>query len=164
MITVQLNKNLHNRKRFDCGVEALNNYLKLMANQQSSKDNTRTYVLEDKDDPSHIVGYYTLTMISVNMGTLPVNLQKKHSNNYSAGLIARLAVDKRYVKNGLDAWLLIDALKKLLMASDTVAFPLVVVDAKGGVSDFYRKFGFTSFKDEENKLFLSLSDIRASFS
>lgn len=164
MITVQLNKNLHNRKQFDCGVEALNNYLKLMANQQSSKDNTRTYVLEDRDDPSHIVGYYTLTMISVNMGTLPVNLQKKHANNYSAGLIARLAVDKRYVKNGLGAWLLIDALKKLLMASDMVAFPLVVVDAKDGLSDFYRKFGFTSFKDEENKFFLSLSDIRASFS
>ncbi len=28
-----LDKNKHDRNRFDCGIEALNNYLSLMANQ-----------------------------------------------------------------------------------------------------------------------------------
>lgn len=164
MTSVKLDKEKHNRKRFDCGVESLNNYLKLTANQQSSKDNTRTYVLEDSKNETYIVGYYTLTMVSLHMDSLPESLEKKHQNNHSAGLIARLAIDKRYVKNGLGGWLVVDALKKLLMASDTVAFPLVVVDAKDGVSDFYKKFGFVSFKDEEDKLFIPLADIRASFS
>jgi len=60
----------------------------------------------------------------------PSAFTKKHHNNHSAGLIARLAIDKHYSKKGLGSWLLVDALKKLLAASDTVAFPLIVVDAK----------------------------------
>lgn len=47
MHVVPLDKNKYQRKTFDCGNEALNNYLKLMANQQSQKDNSRTYILED---------------------------------------------------------------------------------------------------------------------
>jgi len=57
----------------------------------------------------------------------------------AAGLIARLAVDKRYTQRGFGEWLLIDALKKLLAASDTVGFPLIVVDAKEGAVGFYEK-------------------------
>ncbi|MCH9741504.1 MAG: GNAT family N-acetyltransferase [Epsilonproteobacteria bacterium] len=163
MTTVSLDKKHHDRKRFDCGVEALNNYLKLMASQQSVKDNSRTYVLVDKENPQYIIGYYTLAMVNVDLTALPTVLQKKHQNAYSAGLIARLAVDKRYVQQGVGAWLLVDALKKLLIASDTVGFPLIVVDAKDGVEVFYKKFGFTSFLDEENKLFISIADVRASF-
>jgi len=60
MITVQLDKNKHDRNYFDCGVEALNNYLKVMASQQSKKDNTRTFVLTDENKPERIIGYYTL--------------------------------------------------------------------------------------------------------
>jgi predicted GNAT family N-acyltransferase len=162
MITVPLDKQSHDRKRFDCGVEALNNYLKLMASQQSAKDNSRTYVLVDRKNPQYIIGYYTLAMINIDLTALPTKLQKKHQNAYSAGIIGRLAVDKRYVKQGIGAWLLVDALKKLLVASDAVGFPLIVVDAKDGIEAFYKKFGFSSFLDEENKLFISISDVRAS--
>ena len=163
MQSVELDKKRHDRKSFNCGVEALNNYLKLMANQQSSKDNSRTYVFEDSKNANQIIGFYTLTMVSIDLSALPKNLQKKHQNNHSAGLIARLAVDKRYAKKGFGAWLLIDALKKLLMASDTVAFPIIVVDAKEGATTFYEQFGFTPFVDEGNKLFISVADVRASF-
>ncbi|WP_280522915.1 GNAT family N-acetyltransferase [Photobacterium iliopiscarium] len=80
----------------------------------------------------------------------------------SGGLIARLAVDHRYKGQGFGEWLLIDALRKLLMASETVAFPVVIVDAKDGAEDFYEKYGFTAFKDADNKLFITIADIRAS--
>ena len=163
MQSVPLDKNRHERNYFDCGTEVLNNYLRLMANQQSSKDNSRTYVLEAPKNTKRIIGFYTLTMVTVDLSSLPDALQKKHQNNHSAGLIARLAVDKRYAHKGFGAWLLVDALKKLLMASNTVAFPIIIVDAKEGVSAFYEKFGFTPFKDEKNKLFITVADIRASF-
>ena len=164
MFTIPLDKKKHDRKRFDCGVIPLNNYLRLMANQQATKDNTRTFILEDELNPFCIIGYYTLTMTSLDLTALPVNLQKKHKNVHSAGLIARLAVDKRYSRQGFGEWLLIDSLKKLLVASDTVAFPLVVVDAKEGAIDFYKKFGFIPFMDIPNKLYMCISDIRASVS
>ena len=101
-------------------------------------------------------------MVSVDLTMLPQNLQKKHHHNHPADLIARLAIDKHYSQKGLGSWLLVDALKKLLTASDTVAFPVIVVDAKEGASNFYEQFGFTPFIDEENKLFISVADVRAS--
>ena len=162
MFTIPLDKKKHDRKRFDCGVDPLNNYLRVMANQQAAKDNTRTFILEDDSKPTYIIGYYTLTMTSLDLAALPDNLQKKHKNVHSSGLITRLAVDKRYSGQGFGEWLLIDSLKKLLIASDAVAFPLVVVDAKEGAIDFYKKFGFTPFVDIPDKLYMSISDIRAS--
>jgi len=163
MITVSLDKKRHDRKGFDCGVKALNNYLQMMANQQSNRDNSRTFILEDDNDSTVIIGYYTLTMIPINLTSLPSNLQKKHQNSNSAGLIARLAIDKKYRGKGFGEWLLVDALIKLLNASDSVAFPLIVVDAKEGASDFYKKFGFVSFFDEENKMFMTVDSVRKSF-
>ncbi|OAD23290.1 GCN5-related N-acetyltransferase [Candidatus Thiomargarita nelsonii] len=162
MITVQLDKKKHNRKRFDCGVEALNNYLCLLANQQSSKDNTRTFVLEDESHSENIIGYYTLTMTPIDLEALPTQLQKRHQNAKAGGLLARLAVDKRYAKQGFGEWLLIDALKKRLSASETVAFPLIIVDAKEGAISFYEKFGFRAFLDTSNKLFITVADVRKS--
>ena len=142
--------------------EALNNYLKVMASQQAKKDNTRTFVLEDDRDGSYIIGFYTLTMTPIDLKALPDKLQKKHQSSTSGGLIARLAVDDRYKRKGFGEWLLIDALRKLLAASDSVAFPVVIVDAKDGAKNFYERYGFQVFQDAENKLFITIADVRAS--
>ncbi|MCK5356028.1 MAG: GNAT family N-acetyltransferase [Methyloprofundus sp.] len=162
MITVALDKKKHKRNLFDCGVEALNSHLCIIASQQSDKDNTRTFVLEDMQNPESIIGYYTLTMTTLDLSLLPQKLQKKHKSAQSGGLIARLAVDKRYAKQGFGEWLLIDALRKLLSASETVAFPLVIVDAKAGAIQFYKKFGFVAFNNTPNKLFMTIADVKAS--
>ncbi len=162
MNTVLLDKAKHDRNRFNCGTEALNNYLKVMASQQAKKDNTRTFVLEDESNEQHVIGFYTLTMTPIDLKALPAKLQKKHQSATSGGLIARLAVDDRYKGKGYGEWLLIDALRKLLAASDSVAFPVVVVDAKDGASQFYERYGFTAFQDADNKLFITISDVRAS--
>jgi GNAT superfamily N-acetyltransferase len=161
MISVRLDKSKHNRQRFDCGVKALNHYLSTMANQQAGRDNTRTFVLEDEDIPEHIIGFYTLTMAPIDFNALPKTLVKKHNNAYAGGLIARLAVDKRYAKGGFGQWLLIDALKKLVSASEIVAFPFIIVDAKDGVSAFYQQFGFTAFANAPNKLFVTVAQVRS---
>ncbi|MGF1723115.1 GNAT family N-acetyltransferase [Photobacterium nomapromontoriensis] len=161
MNTVLLEKTKHNRNRFNCGIEALNNYLKVMASQQAKKDNTRTFVLEDDNDSSHIIGFYTLTMTPIDLKALPDQLQKKHQSSTSGGLIARLAVDERHKGKGFGEWLLIDALRKLLAASNSVAFPVVIVNAKDGAKYFYERYGFQAFKEAENKLFITISDVRA---
>lgn len=162
MKSVLLDKAKHDRNRFNCGIEALNNYLKVMANQQAKKDNTRTFILEDVNDSSHIIGFYTLTMTPIDLTALPEKLQKKHQSSTSGGLIARLAIDDRYKGRGFGEWLLIDALSKLLSASESVAFPVIIVDAKDGAKDFYERYGFQAFKDVKNKLFLTISDVRVS--
>ena len=162
MYTVLLDKAKHDRNRFNCGIEALNNYLKVMANQQARKDNSRTFVLEDDKDGSSIIGFYTLTMTPIELKALPNSLQKKHQSSTSGGLIARLAIDERYKGKGFGEWLLIDALRKLLAASDSVAFPVIIVDAKDGAKQFYERYGFQAFRNTNNKLFITIADVRAS--
>ena len=162
MNTVPLDKSKHDRCAFNCGIDALDHYFKVMASQQAKKDNSRTFVLEDEADNAKIIGFYTLTMTRIDLNALPSKLQKKHPLSTSGGLIARLAVDQRYKGQGFGEWLLIDALRKLLIASDAVAFPVVIVDAKDGARDFYERYGFTAFQDNENKLFITIADIRAS--
>jgi GNAT superfamily N-acetyltransferase len=164
MNTVLLDKAKHDRNRFNCGVDALNNYLKVMASQQAKKDNSRTFILEDENDNSHIIGFYTLTMTPIDLKTLPDKLQKKYQSSTSGGLIARLAIDDSHKGQGFGEWLLIDALRKLLAASDSVAFPVVIVDAKDGAKHFYERYGFQAFQDAENKLFITIADVRASLS
>ena len=146
----KLDTSIHNRKDFDCGVEALNNYLKLYANQHSKKDLTRTYVLSENNK---ILGFYTITM----------SLAKVKNSTTPVALIGRLAVDKKYQHKGYGEWLLVDALKKLVRASDIVGFLYIIVDAKDGAKEFYKKYGFSEFIDESNKLFITVKKVRKSF-
>ena len=74
MMTVKLDKATHDRQQFDCGVESLNNYLKVMASQQSQKDNTRTFVLVEEQNAERVIGYYTLTMTPIDLSALPDKL------------------------------------------------------------------------------------------
>lgn len=134
-----------------------------MASQQAKEGNTRTFVLEDDSESSHVIGFYTLTMTPINLKALPDKLHKKHQSSTSGGLVDRLGVDERYKGKGFDEWLLIDALSKLLAASDSVAFPVVIVDAKDGAKQLYKRYGFQAFQDAENKLFITIADVRASF-
>lgn len=163
MISVPLDRSRHDRQGFDCGVVPLNLYLQQMAGQQARKDNTRTFVLEQAADPSRLIGFYTLTMTPIQLDSLPTPLQQRHHGASSGGLIARLAVDKRFRGQGYGSWLLVDALGKLLQASEMVAFPVVIVDAKSGAGEFYHKFGFSPFMDLPDRLFMTVADIRASF-
>jgi GNAT superfamily N-acetyltransferase len=164
MKTVLLDKVKHDRNNFNCGITALNHYFKAMASQQAKKDNTRTFVLEDEINNSQVIGFYTLTMTPIELKDLPAKLQKRHQSSTSGGLIARLGVDKSYKGQGFGEWLLIDALAKLLSASDSVAFPVIIVEAKDGSKHFYEKYGFTTFEDDESKLFITIADVRASLS
>jgi GNAT superfamily N-acetyltransferase len=164
MKTVLLDKAKHDKNQFNCEITALNNYFKAMASQQAKKDNSRTFVLVDSSNSSQVIGFYTLTMTPIELDSLPSRQQKKHQSSTSGGLIARLGVDKRYKGQGFGEWLLIDALAKLLSASDSVAFPVIIVEAKDGSKLFYKKYGFTAFKYDESKLFITIAKVRESLS
>ena len=157
-----LDKTKHNRSQFDCGVTSLNDYLQKTANQQAKKDNARTFVLTENHN--QIVGFYTLIPIQFDLSQLPKNLQKKHQGMNIAMLIARLAIDKNYQRQGYGKILLIDALKRLLNVSETAVFPVILVDAKDGAADFYEKYQFIPLPDSGNRLFVTLQSVREAFS
>ncbi|MGX3067383.1 GNAT family N-acetyltransferase [Ursidibacter arcticus] len=149
-----LDPKCHQRKDFDCGNLSLNRFLQQMASQQATKDTARTYVLLDPQNPTEILGFYTLTMTRLELAELPEILQKQAKFPLSAGLLARLAVDKKHQQKGYAKILLRDALKNLYQASQIIGFPIIVVDAKDGVIDFYQKYGFIPIQQNANRLYL----------
>jgi len=55
------------------------------------------------------------------------------------------------------------ALGSKMHANESVAFPLIVVDAKDEAADFYKKFGFVPFLDAKHRLFITVDSVRKSF-
>ena len=77
MRITQLDKTVHDRKTFDCGEDALNNYLKSVAGQHDVKSLARTFVITSKKNKSKILGFYSLALCQVNLSELPNSIAKK---------------------------------------------------------------------------------------
>jgi len=152
----------HQRDDFDCGTEALNRYVRTQARQEMERDVAIVYVVVPSDKPTRIAGYYSLSSTAVRLSEWP-ELTRRKLPRYPlvpATLIGRLAVDQGYRGLRLGERLLIDALRRSLMASQTVASFAVIVDAKDqtGVA-FYLRYGFISFPDQALRLFLPMKAI-----
>ena len=90
---------------------------------------------------SRVIGFYTLSAVSVDIGAWPENVAKKLPRYpvVPATLLGRVVIDRKFQGKGTGEHLLIDALHRSLQASGQVASVAVVVDAKDG-----RAVGFTN--------------------
>ncbi len=156
MMTQALNKKLHNRKQFDCGSEALNNYLKQTAKQHDDIDLSRCFVLTYPQDNGCIVGFYSLSVCYIKWDELPEQDQKKYpKNGISGALIGRLAVDKHHQRKGYGGYLLIDAITRIITSGADIPHPVIIVDAKNDqAKDFYLAFGFEEIAPNSNRLYM----------
>jgi ribosomal protein S18 acetylase RimI-like enzyme len=151
----------HDRTGFQCGVEALDRYLKKQAKQDVKRRISRVFVATEPDNPEAVIGYYTLSTLSIELNQLPEKLARKLPKHpVPAALIGRLAVSKAAQGQRVGKMLLADAIKRTLAVSDQIAIYTMVVDA---ISDnaigFYEQFGFTHLVDDSPRLFLPLKSI-----
>src|SRR5262245_41149619 len=118
----------HNVADFDCGVPALNTYLKRFALQNQRGQSARTYVAT-RGGP--VVGYYTLAAASARREDTPARVAKGlAAHPVPVILLARLAVDSTAKGKGLGAGLLKDALVRASAAADIIGCRAVMVHAK----------------------------------
>src|SRR5271157_842488 len=152
---------------FDCGDEALNNYLQrhAWANQQKSSIGV-TYVAIEEGAPRTVLGYFTLATASVPRDAFP----KKYVRGlppYDLPLIllARLAVDRRFAGRGLGHALISEAFRISLRAADTVGCRAIVTDAYRDRVGWYARYGFVPIEGASpagpRKMFLDLRTVRA---
>ena len=151
----------HDRNSFDCGVPALNEYLKKYALQNQKKYAARTYVATRGN---RIVGYYSLAYGSVSLEEAPQSVKSGLPRHpVPVILLARLAVDSTEQGGGLGAALLKDALLRTIQAAEIAGLRAMLVHAKDdSAKRFYEKFGFVPSPVDAYHLFLSLSDILSS--
>lgn len=134
----------HRRDSFTCGVEALDNYLRQRAGQHQRDGIATTHVLIDDEQPTHILGYCSLSAAQLHLHQLQGNDRKRLSvYPVPAVRIGRLAVSHSERGKGYGKLLLAHAVNLALSVRQTMGVRVVVVDAKDAqVAAFYEGFGF----------------------
>jgi GNAT superfamily N-acetyltransferase len=155
-----LDSTAHDRSAFACGAPDLDRYIREHASQDVKRDIARDFVALEREAMT-VRGYYSLSAASFQRDSLPAE-QAKRLPRYPvpAALLGRLAVDESAKGKGLGAFLLMDALNRLLLATQTLAVHALVVDAKDeAAAAFYRKYGFIALPGNARRLFLPMATI-----
>lgn len=144
----------HDRAAFRCGIAALDEWFHSRAGQDQRRNVAQVFVaLRDEQ----IVGFYSLSMFTLSLETLPPVLSKKLPR-YEAipcAIIGRLARAESCRGMGMGDLLLADALTRVLAASKSVAAYAIVVDAKDDHGKrFYEEHGFIPLASRPRRLFL----------
>jgi ribosomal protein S18 acetylase RimI-like enzyme len=147
----------HDRTNFSCGEPALDAYLQRQASQDMRRRIAQVFVALG-DRPGVIAGYYTVSAASFQKDELPLALAKRLPHYpIPAAVLGRLAVDRGYQGRGLGEFLLIDAIRRIIQASATIAVRAIIVDAKNDRAQaFYERYGFRPFASNPRRLFLPL--------
>jgi GNAT superfamily N-acetyltransferase len=151
------------RAAFSCGAPPLDDWFHTRAGQDQRRNVARVFVAVD--DQYGIVGFYSLSTLSIVSGELPETLARKlpRYGEVPAILIGRLARDVRVRGRGIGELLLADAIARILDISREIGIYVIVVDAKdAAASDFYKSFGFQPFPSIPMRLFLPVSTAHAS--
>lgn len=150
--------------KFDCGEEALNNYILKQAKQDMKRHVCATYVLLED---SSLLGYYTLSSTIIHLDQLSgidgVIAKKLPKYPYlPATLLGRLAVKSETKGKGYGQLLLVNALTRTYVNSSVIGSIAVVVDAKNKEAmNFYKRYGFLELRD--NQLFMTMDTIKEVF-
>lgn len=148
------------RAAFCCGTPELDRYFLERASRDVREKVAAVFVLLREDDDRKVLGYYTLSSLSVDAGELPEDLRKRAGRYRQLGatLIGRLAIDRSVRGTGLGGMLLFDALLRALEGTKTVMSFAVIVDAKDdNAKRFYQKHGFIPLQG--NRLFLPMKTL-----
>ncbi|MDP4014338.1 MAG: GNAT family N-acetyltransferase [Candidatus Nanopelagicales bacterium] len=150
------------RRAFDSGQPALDEWLRSQAGQQDCRHNARTFlaVLDNR-----VIGYYSTLTYRLDLDEVAAAVGAgARQYPIPAVLLARLAVDREFQGHGVGSRLLLDGLARLASVSRDIGFEVVVVDALDqDASVFYRRFGFRAFQRKPLKLFLATKDLRRTF-
>jgi ribosomal protein S18 acetylase RimI-like enzyme len=136
-------------------VEPLDRYLRELAKQDIKRRVSNCFVALDDDDV--IAGYYTFAATSLPLTELSAE-ETKQLPRYAllpAGLIGRLAVDRRFQGRRLGGALVMDAATRAARG-DPAIFALIVDAKDAGAVAFYEHLQFRRFLSKPMTLFLPL--------
>ena len=145
----------HNRQTFDCGRQALNDWLQKVARQHQDKGLSKTFVAVLDGAPQTICAYYALTLAELDSQYLPPAWRKKLPHRIPGVRLGRLAVDRQYQRKGLGELLLVDALGRAQRVRTEAGGIGLFVDAMDErAAAYYRQFGFAPSPENPLLLFL----------
>lgn len=154
----------HDLSSFRCGNDTLDRWFADHAWTAQRQDTARTFVLVSDDDD--VVGYYSLTMGSVEQGRVPRRLVRGLPRHpVPIVLLARLAIAEPAQGQGLGMSLLFEAVHRAALAAEHAAAGLIAVDPVDDVvRRFYQRWGFRAVEgDLGGRLYVRTRDALKSF-
>lgn len=148
----------HDRTAFSCGIPELDRYLKEQASQDVKRRTASVFVAVFDN---RVIGFYTLSATAISRESLPTDIVRKLPKYpIPAVLLGRLAADVSFQGKQIGKTLMVNAMKRALLASSTVGMYALVVDAKNEkAKSFYQHFGFLPLEDHPMRLFIPLDTI-----
>lgn len=123
----------------------------------------RTYVVCSDEAPDRVVGYYAISTAMAHRSGLPTaKLRRGMPDEIPLLLIGRLAIDVGFQKRGLGTDLLIDALRRCLIAAETAGARAVITHAiDDDAVAFYERHGFVRCPLGERTMLMPIETVRA---
>lgn len=130
----------HDVSGFDCGIPALDEWLKRRALPNQASRASRTYVVCREQS---VVGYYALAAGSVDHVQAPGRIKRNMPDPVPMMVLGRLAIDRSVQGQGLGAALLKDAVLRVVQAAEIAGIRGILVDAiDDAARAFHERFGF----------------------
>jgi GNAT superfamily N-acetyltransferase len=150
----------HDLAHFNCGKPALNDWLirRALFNHREGFTSVQVAHVEKQ-----VIGYYGLSPTSVLPKVFPRSIRTGQPPNLiPCLLLGRLAIDLKFIGQGLGSTLLLHALKAAVSASAFVGGRAVIVHAlDDDALSYWRGRGFTSTADDSHTLFMSMVAVKA---
>jgi GNAT superfamily N-acetyltransferase len=119
------------RQAFDCGEAALNEFLHRYARKSHELGGAKTLLALAWRDGRTILGFYILSPAAVQYARTPKTVRRGLArHDVPCFRLARLAVDRRFQKQGLGGQLLLAAGRRYLLAAAEVGGVALLIDAK----------------------------------
>jgi GNAT superfamily N-acetyltransferase len=150
-----LDKN-HDRAAFDCGDDDLNVYLKRYARQNHDNGGAKCFVASPRDNPSEIMGFYTLSPASLAFVRAPA-VATRGLGRYDVPVyrLGRLAVARAMQGRGLGGVLLLRAAQRCMKVATEAGGVGLWIDAKNDrVARWYESHGAARLNDAPLSLVL----------
>lgn len=151
----------HDRAAFDCGDADLNTYLQRFARQNHESGGPKTFVAVTAQDPSRILGFYSLSPASIDFARTPA-IARRGLGRYDVPVyrLGRLAVDRTVQGRGRGGGLLLAAGKRCMAVAAEVGGVALLIDAKGDQAALcYEGYGAVRLDDAPLSLVLPFAVI-----
>lgn len=162
MPSIELLSSHHNRRDFDCGHKALNEFLQRQARQNADRNVGVTHVAVPSPGDSRVLGYYTLLPRTIECDLLP-SAKQLPQGSIGVVLLGRLAVDQSAQKQGLGTHMLLRAMRQTERAARDIGIHALVLDALDDAARSWYlalDFGFQELRDDPRHLFLPVATIQ----
>lgn len=150
----------YDRRNFDCGEATLNHWFQRHALANQLEGVTRTVVLVD--DAAIIMGYVSLCSGGVARAFFPKPFQRNRPDPVPVTLLAQLAVDRQFQRQGHSLDLLRYALTAAFEAHQKVGSAgLLTHPINDNARRFYVRWGFVDLpNDPKRSMFIRMVDAR----